>query len=296
MRSRKDSPGLAVMRTMMRSDTTRVPPVTAERSPPDSRMTGADSPVMADSSTVAMPSMTSPSPGMTSPASHHHQVAGPQAGGRHLPASAVASTPATFLATVSVLVLRKLIGLGLAAAFGHRLGEVGEQHGEPQPGGDLADHQRVWSPPERDVAGEQHGGQQGDDAGGEHHRVAAPASRGSSLRKESIDGRRVMIAGSNSEIASGRWMLMGLPSEQGAGGEQQLLDDRAQGEDGEEGQAADHDDDARSSRPTNSQPWVGKVPADGGTIFLATNEPAMARVGMITRKRPINMAKPSMVL
>ena len=33
MRSRKDSPGLAVMRTTMRSDNTFVPPVTAERSP-----------------------------------------------------------------------------------------------------------------------------------------------------------------------------------------------------------------------------------------------------------------------
>ena len=47
-----------------------MPPVTAERSPPDSRMTGADSPVMADSSTEATPSMISPSEGMWSPASH----------------------------------------------------------------------------------------------------------------------------------------------------------------------------------------------------------------------------------
>ncbi len=46
-----------------------MPPVTAERSPPDSRITGADSPVIADSSTLAMPSMISPSEGMTSPAS-----------------------------------------------------------------------------------------------------------------------------------------------------------------------------------------------------------------------------------
>jgi len=34
-----------------------------ERSPPASRMTGADSPVIADSSTEAMPSMISPSLG-----------------------------------------------------------------------------------------------------------------------------------------------------------------------------------------------------------------------------------------
>ncbi len=69
IRSMNVSPGLEVMWTMIWSDSTLVPPVTADRSPPDSRMTGADSPVMADSSTEATPSTTSPSPGMTSPAS-----------------------------------------------------------------------------------------------------------------------------------------------------------------------------------------------------------------------------------
>ena len=69
MRSTKEEPGAAVMRTLIQSDSTCVPPVTAERSPPDSRMTGADSPVMALSLTEAMPSTTSPSPGISSPAS-----------------------------------------------------------------------------------------------------------------------------------------------------------------------------------------------------------------------------------
>ena len=72
IRSRNVSPGFAVIRTTIWSESTRVPPVTAERSPPDSRMTGADSPVIADSSTDAMPSMTSPSDGMTSPADTMH--------------------------------------------------------------------------------------------------------------------------------------------------------------------------------------------------------------------------------
>ena len=45
------------MRILSQSDTTVVPPVTEQKSPPDSRTTGADSPVMADSSTEAMPSM-----------------------------------------------------------------------------------------------------------------------------------------------------------------------------------------------------------------------------------------------
>ncbi len=64
MRSRKVSPGLEVMRTLIQSESTLVPPVTADRSPPASRITGADSPVMADSSTEATPSITSPSPAM----------------------------------------------------------------------------------------------------------------------------------------------------------------------------------------------------------------------------------------
>ena len=51
MRSTNVSPGSAVTRTTSQSDTSRVPPVTAERSPPASRITGADSPVIADSST-----------------------------------------------------------------------------------------------------------------------------------------------------------------------------------------------------------------------------------------------------
>ncbi len=58
----------------IRSLVTRVPPVTALRSPPLSRMTGADSPVIADSSTVAMPSTISPSAAISSPAVQTMQV------------------------------------------------------------------------------------------------------------------------------------------------------------------------------------------------------------------------------
>jgi hypothetical protein len=68
IRSRNDFPAAAVSRTTIRSDRTRVPPVTPERSPPASRTTGADSPVIADSSMLATPATISPSPGMNSPA------------------------------------------------------------------------------------------------------------------------------------------------------------------------------------------------------------------------------------
>src|SRR6201984_3115980 len=60
IRSMKLFPGSWVILTMMRSESTVVPPVTADRSPPDSRITGADSPVIADSLTDAMPSTISP--------------------------------------------------------------------------------------------------------------------------------------------------------------------------------------------------------------------------------------------
>ena len=67
--SMKVLPGSVVICTKIRSLITFVPPVTADRSPPLSRITGADSPVIADSSTLAIPSITSPSEGITSPAS-----------------------------------------------------------------------------------------------------------------------------------------------------------------------------------------------------------------------------------
>ena len=126
MRSRKLSPGSCVISTTMRSESTLVPPVTALRSPPDSRMTGADSPVTADSSTEAMPSMTVPSPGMNSPAST-------------TTTSPRVSSEAGLLGPVAQARDRlRAHGaqgrrLGLAATLGERLGEVGEDHGQPQP-------------------------------------------------------------------------------------------------------------------------------------------------------------------
>ena len=142
MRSRNVSPGLAVTRTTSQSESTRVPPVTLLRSPPLSRMTGALSPVIALSSTEATPSMTSPSPGIMSPASTSTTSS----------LRSVAAETSWWLAPCARLVellglhvaarRPQRIGLRLAAAFGHRLGEVGEQHREPQPGRDAEDERR----------------------------------------------------------------------------------------------------------------------------------------------------------
>ena len=130
IRSRKVSPGSAVTRTMIQSDSTRVPPVTAERSPPASRMTGADSPVIADSSTDATPSTISPSDGMNSPALDDHDIALAQLR-RAGTGLRRCRRPVDSLRGGLGARLAQRVGLRLAATFGHRLGEVGEQHREP---------------------------------------------------------------------------------------------------------------------------------------------------------------------
>ncbi len=101
MRSRNDWPGSWVISTTISSEVTRVPPVTALRSPPDSRITGADSPVIADSSTVAMPSITVPSPGISSPA-------GTTTTSPRVSSEAAFVEPSRICATVSLRMLRSV--------------------------------------------------------------------------------------------------------------------------------------------------------------------------------------------
>ena len=197
IRSRNVSPGLAVMRTTISSDSTRVPPVTAERSPPDSRITGADSPVIADSSTVAMPSTTSPSPGITSPAVTTHRSPICSCDDGTSTSRAVAADVGDGLAAR----LAQRRRLGLAAPLGHRLGEVGEQHGEPQEHHDEAGEQVLLAGGVAEVADEQDRGQHRADLDDEHHRVRASV-RGSSLTNES-SAARLTIAGSNSDRDAG---------------------------------------------------------------------------------------------
>ena len=111
-----------------------MPPVTALRSPPDSRITGALSPVITDSSTVAMPSITSPSPGIRSPASQITTSPARSCEAGTCLDLAVRSEPLRHRVRLG---LAQRVGLRLAARFRHRLGEVGEQHREPEPQRDL---------------------------------------------------------------------------------------------------------------------------------------------------------------
>ncbi len=110
IRSRNVSPGLTLHWITSQSERMRVPPVTDAKSPPDSRITGADSPVMALSSTDAPPSITSPSQGMMSPASTSTtsplrsssagtwSIGAPYLASRNLRAKAVFFTPFRLLA------------------------------------------------------------------------------------------------------------------------------------------------------------------------------------------------------
>ena len=137
MRSRNEEPADAVMRITMRSEMTVVPPVTAERSPPDSRITGADSPVIAASLTEAMPSITSPSPGMTSPASQTTRSPASRSSADDALVERVIVRREDALGARLGAGLAQRVGLRLAAAFRDRLGEIGKQHREPQPDHDL---------------------------------------------------------------------------------------------------------------------------------------------------------------
>ena len=175
IRSRKLSPGFGVTRTTISSDSTRVPPVTAERSPPDSRITGADSPVIADSSTLAMPSIDLAVAG-------DHLAGRDDARGRRrasceLGTSSIVAVGQPPAGDRLGARLAQRVGLRLAAALGHRLGEVREQHGEPQPGGDAAgEHVRLGGRV-AEVLEEEDRRERGADLDHEHDRVARHAAR-----------------------------------------------------------------------------------------------------------------------
>ena len=101
---------------------------------PGSLSTGADSPVIAASLTKATPSITSPSPGMTSPAATRTMSPSRSSDDGYLFERAVALALRHRVAAHRAQRVR----LRLAAPFGHRLGEVGEQDREPEPSGDRA--------------------------------------------------------------------------------------------------------------------------------------------------------------
>src|SRR5581483_11134450 len=253
IRSRKLSPGLELTRTTIRSDSTLVPPVTDERSPPDSRMTGADSPVMADSSTEAMPSITSPSPGMSWPASTTQQSPSWSA------LDGVSRTDPSgwrTKATVSERVLRSVSAWALprpSATASAKLANrtVNHSQAETSPTNTLSADVAVRRSRKNSKVVRTLPTSTTNMTG------LRAMSRGSSLTKESFTARR-MIAGSNSDVA---------PLDMA-----EMLDDRAEGHDREVGQA-DHDDHHRSQESGEEGSVGGKCSGRWGQGLLADEGP-----------------------
>ena len=137
MRSRKVEPGAAVMRTRIQSDSTCVPPVTAERSPPDfaddrRRFAGdrrlVDRGHALDHFAVG---------GDHVAGLDQHDVADLEAGAGHEPVILLIVRAGEQLGLGFGALPPQRVGLRLAAAFGDGFGEIGEQHREPQPENDL---------------------------------------------------------------------------------------------------------------------------------------------------------------
>ena len=167
---------------------------------------------------------------------------------------------------VSVRVRRKRIGLRLAAAFGDRFGEVGEQHGEPEPERDLAGEQAVPLPVKRSRS-EQSVTSSGHDLGDEDHRIADQLAR-IELDEGIAAAAPSRIARSKSEravrvLVAMEWLRQKvLPASI-----------RKCSTIGPRARAGKNCSPPRirimpTSRPTNSGPSVGNVPAEARDLRL----------------------------
>src|SRR3954454_22846735 len=254
IRSMKVSPGLLVICTTIRSERTVVPPVTAERSPPLSLMTGADSPVIADSSTLAIPWMTSPSLGIHSPAVATHSSSRSRA---VLGQSSTVRSARRRCATVSDRVLRNVSACALprpsaiaSAKFANST--VNQRNNVTRPVNTFSSVvDELRSLKNRIVVST-------EPTPTTNMTGLRMSVRGLSLTKLSPIARRT-ISGSTS--------LLSLPIS-ALRSEPELLDDGAEREDGEEGQGGDDEDHAEHQ--SDEQRSVGRERSDrGGDAPLA---------------------------
>ena len=304
MWSRKVEPWAAVMRTLIQSDRTCVPPVTADRSPPASRITGADSPVMAASLTEATPSITSPSEGMMSPASTRTMSPDLEARAGHKPVG-VALAPGEELGLGLGAGPAQRVGLRLAAPFRDGLGEVGEQNGEPEPQDDLDREAEVGAAGD-EVTDEESRDQGAHDLDHEHDRVLDQDPR-VELAERRADGGPEDLGVEQAGVGQALAKLGTVPWENSAADMTDCgrsLSVPAKVWPAIIARCSTTGPSARAGkkvspptirmtptrRPTNRPPSVGKVPAEGGSVFLAASEPAIAMAGMITKKRPTSIA------
>ena len=232
-----------------------MPPVTALRSPPLSRMTGALSPVIGalvdrgdalDDLAVARDDVA----GLD-----EHDVALAQRRGRdRRRRAAPRSARRGFLAGDVPARRAERVGLRLAAPLGHRLGEVGEQHREPEPDRDGEDEAGRRLAACRRALEQSARREDGADLDDEHHRVRGPGGAGRACgtrrRRRAARSRRRTAARvlgvSVMDDAS-----VSIPECQLGADHHEVLDDRAERERRDERQRADeHDDADRAARRT----------------------------------------------
>ena len=172
---------------------------------------------------------------------------------------------------------------GLATPLGERFGEIGEEHGEPQPEGDLQRHRGRH----RLVGDEaQQGGEHGGQFDHQHHRRAQQLARVE--LDEGLQQRRPPQGGE----AGGRVVATFERFVQGVLGRLSLsvhvrflqkprLSCSAIGPRARVGRKVRPPTSrmVTVSRLTNSGPWVGKLFGPTGLAFFAARLPAMARIG-----------------
>ena len=267
-----------------------MPPVTEAKSPPASRMTGADSPVIALSSTEATPSMTSPSSGIESPASTSTTApffSSSASCGCH---GAAVLRRVQHLGDDLLLHAAQARGLRLAAAFGERLGEVGEQHREPQPDRDGEDERRRRLALAGQRLDAEHRRQDAADVDDEHHRVAPLHARvelGEGVDDRRPHERRV----EERERDAGRGHGAHFARKQ-----REVLGDRPERQRRHVVQQADQHDGADQQQRRTAGRASAACRASPASRFLAASEPASASTGTMTAKRPNHIATASIAL
>ena len=177
IRSMNVAPGAEVIFTLMKSERTVVPPVTAERSPPASRMTGADSPVIAEFVDRGHTFDDVAVAGDDLACFDEHDVAESQVERVHpfhqtIEARGIGVAPGERVAARAA----QGVGLRLAPPFGDGFGEIRKQHREPEPGRDLARKGR-YAVVGQEISNEEQRHQERDHLGDEDDRVLRQGPR-----------------------------------------------------------------------------------------------------------------------
>src|SRR6185295_6958140 len=198
------------------------------------------------------------------------------------------------------------IGLRTSAPLGDRLGEVGKQHGEPKPHGQLARERSAAAG--HQIADEQYRDEHRHDGGYEDHRIAKEVSgiklgeriHGGPFDECRIGDRTRIPLAACVEAFLGDFnhdVILLEPARAQNVLPSNIWKCSTSGPSASDGKYSSPLTIARTptSRPTNKGPLVGNVPADGASFGLAASDPMIAMTGTMMPKRQASMAMPRVV-